>query len=879
MGAKTKLLFLLVASFLGIGFALIPATEAEIQINELEHQNTEIINSLNMTVSNDFNEEIPHSLLVNIFSQDLQEYINLETSNLIFTMDPLETQNIYFPFTIQLSGNYLFNLTLLSNNDDTITKTYIEQEYTFYNHLQFELENTIVDHYLDDEDNANWIYNTETKNIELINLDEEYETGIITGPYNTNGNKNNKLIINHKFIATLDAKYTISYTIDFNQSQLYSTIWNEVYIVDENSNEYIEIEIEAGKEVYLCFSASDSNADEGDLWNIESIIYQYIPVKHNLETNIQEHYFFTLEETPEINLNIMNNGLFDQQLGNVTISVDLFSSNDKIGTYFRTPNIESGEIQTINFRFTEISIPGNYYCNVKITLINDNIYYEEINTFLSISRHNMDIVNPLISNSDKTNILIQTSDIESLDLENDYIIKPLVEDYFLLEISNSANDIFLNQTIRIISVIGMDQVKFSTSLGGNEELTDSIVWPSINFNSKKIYYAEFIINNDGFYNEDYEIDYSYSTTFVESIDGPNLVTINAGESLTVEIEIIPLKNIPEIGGNPLIIEISNNGIEKTEGYILSYKETEINIVSQDCSRHSLLTGQSIACTTTISNNGYASKNLEISIGIETDDGNKEIIDQITIDELDNQESWNIRTTYKPDEAGSFNLFINIESEGEYIAYGEMSKEINVIETVQETEETIPTINIPILSLRNMFVVLSIASIGFQFQRSENMKYLTFKFFIPLYSRLQKDTLADDPTRQNLLRIIYAEPGANFTQLKEKLGLHNGTLAHHLHILENHKTITSHTSGRQRLFFPFGSESRINISNSLITNITQKKIIKIVKTNPGITQSMISQQLKVSRQKVNYHVNSLVSNSILKIEKQGRITRLYPMHFT
>jgi len=879
MGAKTKLLFLLVASFLGIGFALIPATEAEIQINELDHQNTEIINSLNITLSNDFDEEIPHSLVVSIFSEDLQEDINLETSNLIFTMDSLETKNIHFPFTIHLSGNYLFNLTLLSNNEGTITKTYTEQEYSFYNHFQFELENTIVDHYLDDEDNANWIYNTETKNIELINLDKEYETGIITGPYNTNGNKNNKIIINQEFIATLDVKYTISYTTYFNQSQLYSTIWNEVYIVDENSNEYIEIEIEAGKEIYLCFSASDSNADEGDLWNIESIIYQYISVKHNLETNIQEHYFFTLEETPEINLNIMNNGLFDQQLGNVTISVDLFSSNEKIGTYFRTPNIESGEIQTINFRFTEISIPGNYYCNVKITLINDNIYYEEINTFLSISRHNMDIVNPLISNSDKTNILIQTNDIESLDLEHIYLIKPLVEDYFLLEISNYATDILLNQSIRVISAINMDQVKFSTNLGENEELTDTIVWPSINFNSKKIYYAEFIINNDGFYIEDYEIDYSYSTTFLESINGPNLVTINAGESLTVEIEIIPLKNVPDIGGNPLIIEISNNGIEKTEGYILSYKETEINIVSQDCSRHSLLTGQSIACTTTISNSGYASKNLEINIGIETDDGNKEIIDQITIDELDNQESWNIRTTYKPDKAGSFNLFINIESEGEYIAYGEMSKEINVIETVQETEETTPTINIPILNLRNMFVVLSIASIGFQFQRSENMKYLTFKFFIPLYSRLQKDTLADDPTRQNLLRIIYAEPGANFTQLKEKLGLHNGTLAHHLHILENHKTITSHTSGRQRLFFPFGSESRINISNSLITNITQKKIIKIVKTSPGITQSMISQQLKVSRQKVNYHVNSLVSNSILKIEKQGRITRLYPMHFT
>ena len=60
---------------------------------------------------------------------------------------------------------------------------------------------------------------------------------------------------------------------------------------------------------------------------------------------------------------------------------------------------------------------------------------------------------------------------------------------------------------------------------------------------------------------------------------------------------------------------------------------------------------------------------------------------------------------------------------------------------------------------------------------------------------------------------------------------------------------------------------------------QKDIIKIVKENPGITQSMISQQLDTSRQKINYHVNCLSNNSILRVEKHGRITRLYPMHFT
>ena len=68
-------------------------------------------------------------------------------------------------------------------------------------------------------------------------------------------------------------------------------------------------------------------------------------------------------------------------------------------------------------------------------------------------------------------------------------------------------------------------------------------------------------------------------------------------------------------------------------------------------------------------------------------------------------------------------------------------------------------------------------------------------------------------------------------------------------------------------------------NSLITNKTQKEIVEIIKTKPGITQSMISQQLAVSRQKINYHVNSLAAKSYLKVEKQGRITRLYPTHFT
>ena len=172
----------------------------------------------------------------------------------------------------------------------------------------------------------------------------------------------------------------------------------------------------------------------------------------------------------------------------------------------------------------------------------------------------------------------------------------------------------------------MDEIKFSTNTENSGNL-DVLVWPSISFDSAKLHYAKVVINNEGFYTENYAISYSYAPTFVEEINGPNEITVNPGESLTLEVEIMPLPKMPLLGGNPLIIEISNNGMERTEGYILSYTETKINIVSQECNRHSILTGQSISCTTIISNTGYISNALEVNIGVETENGIEKIIDQ------------------------------------------------------------------------------------------------------------------------------------------------------------------------------------------------------------------------------------------------------------
>jgi DNA-binding transcriptional regulator LsrR (DeoR family) len=43
--------------------------------------------------------------------------------------------------------------------------------------------------------------------------------------------------------------------------------------------------------------------------------------------------------------------------------------------------------------------------------------------------------------------------------------------------------------------------------------------------------------------------------------------------------------------------------------------------------------------------------------------------------------------------------------------------------------------------------------------------------------------------------------------------------------------------------------------------------------------MIATRLDMSRQKVNYHVTALTRQALIRVEPSGRITRLYPLHFT
>ena len=892
MGAKSYLFIILVA--LTVGFALIPTAQAEnsIEITSMQHDNARIENSIDLEITNEAGEEVSYSLLISVFSEDLQETIELESANLVFSLDPLQTYQNSFPFIIPRSGNYVFNLTLLS--DGEITTSHSEYQYVFYENTNIQLENIIQDYYLD-LDGTKWSYDDEDEQLELINLEDDYETGIVLGPFDTKGSKSNVLEMEMDFDKTESASFTIAYTTDFDSEQLYSTTWNAMYSLDESTADNIELGLVEEASVYIRLLATGTNADETNFWFLKNMNHRYVTTKHDLEVSIDKHYFYTTDQNPEILVDVENTGLFDQQLGNISVVVDLYSIDGYIATYSRTPNLLSGDSQTLDFELAGIDSPGNYYCKTEVTLVEENIYVSRFDSFISVSLEDLgtfdltfedtDSVVSIASDYSQLNLLVESSNIDELSFSSPFEKTNLFDNYYLISITDNSGDLLISSENpgsygSVLSTISMDQYRFSVqTIESSGETIEGIIAPSVIFVKTETYTVNIILNNEGFYTEEYHLSYIFAGTFIDSINGPDKVTIGSGKSTTIEIEINPLPEIPREGGSQLNIDISNGRENKIITYVLSYEKSDIEVLDQSCNRHSVLLGQSISCTTVITNNGYVSGSLNVHIGIENDGAGNEIIEQVSIDKLENGESWSVRTTYKPENEGEYQMFVSINDDSGLITSYQMAQSINVVTPAKEPKETTRTFSIPKLNFTRGLFGLSFLGMGYQFRRSENFKYLTFKFFIPLYSRLRKDTLADEPTRQKLLKHIYAEPGTNFTELKEGLGLHNGTLSHHIYILENHQMITSQRSGRQRLFFPFGSTNKAKIRTLLITNDTQKEIIEIVKDNPGITQSMISQRLNVSRQKINYHVNSLVDNSILNLEKEGRITRLYPTHFT
>lgn len=151
--------------------------------------------------------------------------------------------------------------------------------------------------------------------------------------------------------------------------------------------------------------------------------------------------------------------------------------------------------------------------------------------------------------------------------------------------------------------------------------------------------------------------------------------------------------------------------------------------------------------------------------------------------------------------------------------------------------------------------------------TEHGRFFIFKFlWLPLYTKIKKEEILDQFIRGRIYGFIEHNPGVNYTQIKRKMGIGNGTLTHHLGMLEKKSLIKAERDGIYKRFYP--KNFQID-EDSVELSTIQKDIYFLTKTNPGISQKEVANELGVSKRVVSYHVRLMLEARLLHVDKRGR----------
>lgn len=146
-------------------------------------------------------------------------------------------------------------------------------------------------------------------------------------------------------------------------------------------------------------------------------------------------------------------------------------------------------------------------------------------------------------------------------------------------------------------------------------------------------------------------------------------------------------------------------------------------------------------------------------------------------------------------------------------------------------------------------------------------------FFPLFSRIKKDSGLENFERGRIFGFIENNPGTYYSEIMKNLGIGNGTLSHHLHMLEKMDMIMSKQEGFRHRAFYIISEQYSEMEKLRFTSM-QSNILNIIKENNGISEKEIVSKLGEKQQTVNYNIKMLQRKNIIRLEQKGRETYCY-----
>jgi parallel beta-helix repeat protein len=144
--------------------------------------------------------------------------------------------------------------------------------------------------------------------------------------------------------------------------------------------------------------------------------------------------------------------------------------------------------------------------------------------------------------------------------------------------------------------------------------------------------------------------------------------------------------------------------------------------------------------------------------------------------------------------------------------------------------------------------------------------------VPVYKRKNKGK--EDPELRGMIKgYILVHPGDTYTDIKRNLSLNDGALTWHLMKLEKASLIKSMIRGSRRLYFPANMPLPFEDGGDL--HEIEKRMLHMVKTDPGMTVKVLAEELGVSSQLALYHMRKLSQRGLVSLERRGLRLKAYP----
>ncbi|MHB8632594.1 MAG: thrombospondin type 3 repeat-containing protein [Thermoplasmatota archaeon] len=147
--------------------------------------------------------------------------------------------------------------------------------------------------------------------------------------------------------------------------------------------------------------------------------------------------------------------------------------------------------------------------------------------------------------------------------------------------------------------------------------------------------------------------------------------------------------------------------------------------------------------------------------------------------------------------------------------------------------------------------------------------------VALFSRLAGMDLLQNAVRARLVGLIEAQPGIHYMELVRELKLGSGVVHYHIGVLRSGGLIKEQHAGRHLCFYGAGAKPP---STSVgIPGGSQRAVdlLDFATRYPGASLAAAAHAIGAPRTKVSYHARRLEEAGLVRIERKGRNTRLFP----